>query len=158
AFIHDFTKYAENCAIDKRAIEVLGAALAGSNRPLIATSGLANLAQGRLATEDDVAPEPSPFLPRVSEHAVLATMAQGVRAAAIRLPPSTHGKGDKGFATMLINIAREKGVSAYIEDGMNRWPSTHRRDAAVVYRLALEKGISGARYHAVAEEGVAFKD
>lgn len=157
AFIHDFTKYAENSAIDRVAIETLGTALAGSNRPLVVTSGLANLAQGRPATEEDVAPDPSPLLPRASEHAGFAQMEKGVRVMAMRLPPSTHGKGDHGFVPMLIGIAREKGVSAYIEEGSNRWPTTHRRDAAVAYRLALENGTSGARYHPLAEEGVPFR-
>lgn len=158
AFIHDFTKFAENSAIDRRAIETLGTALAGSNRPLIVTSGLANLAQGRLATEEDTAPEPSSMLPRASEYAGFAQTEKSVRAMAVRLPPSTHGKGDHGFVPMLIGIAREKGISAYIDEGINRWSATHRRDAAAVYRLALEKGVAGARYHAVAEEGVLFKD
>lgn len=155
AFIHDFSKYAENGQIDKHAIEAMGAALAGSNRPLIVTSGTAILAPGRLATEVDVAPE---GFPRVSEQAGFATAAQGVRASAIRLAPSVHGDGDKGFVPMLIALAREKGVSAYIGDGTNRWSAVHRLDAATLYRRVLEKGMSGACYHGVADEGVPFKE
>jgi nucleoside-diphosphate-sugar epimerase len=157
AFIHDFSKYAENGEIDRVAIGALGEALAGSGRPLVVTSGTALLAPGRVATEDDVVPADSGF-PRVSEQAAFATLARGVRAMAIRLPPSVHGDGDKGFVPMLIAIAREKGVSAYIGDGSNRWPAVHRFDAAHLYRLALEKGAAGARYHGIADEGIAFRD
>ena len=155
AFIHDFSKYAENGQIDKRAIAALGDALKGSDRPLIVTSGTALLAPGRLATEDDVAPDGSP---RMSEQAGFATGAQGVRASAIRLAPSVHGEGDHGFVAMLIALAREKGVSAYIGEGLNRWSAVHRLDAADLYRRVLEKGVSGARYHGIADEAVPFKE
>jgi len=158
AFIHDFSKYAENCEFDKRAIEALGAALAGSDRPLIVTSGTALLTPGRLATEDDVrVPGPSSF-PRVSEEAALAMVSGGVRASAVRLPPTVHGDGDHGFVPLLIGVAREKGVSAYIGEGLNRWPAVHRLDSARLYRLVLEKGSAGARYHGVADEGVPLRD
>jgi nucleoside-diphosphate-sugar epimerase len=156
-FIHDFLRFGEVCAIDKRAIETLGEALAGSDRPLIATSGLALLAQGRAATEDDPPVPVSEHYPRASEHAVAAFEGRGVRAMAVRLP-QVHDTKKQGLVSYAIQVAREKGVSAYIGDGQNRWAAVHVLDAARLYRLALEKGTAGARFHAVAEEGVTARE
>jgi nucleoside-diphosphate-sugar epimerase len=156
AFTHDFNNYGPAAEADRRAIETLGEALAGSDRPLIVTSGtLLAQRQGPLATEDDT---PNPNFPRKSEDAALALAARGVHASVLRLPPSVHGKGDHGFVPRLIGIAREKGVSAYIGDGLNRWPAVHRLDAAHLYRLALEKSSLGARYHGVGDEGIPTRE
>lgn len=158
AFNHDFSRFAENCELDRRAIEALGAGLEGSDKPLLVTSGTARLASGRLALEADVPKEGVDGYPRVSEAAAAGLLAKGVRASVVRLAPSTHGAGDHGFVPMLIDIARRTGVSAYLGDGQNRWSGVHRQDAAKVYRLAIERGVGGERYHAVAEEGVPFRE
>ncbi|WP_428391949.1 SDR family oxidoreductase [Lichenicoccus sp.] len=156
AFNHDFSKFAENSEQDRRAIEVLGGALEGSDRPLLVTGGVALLAPGRVATETDV-PERIPSYPRQSEAAARALLARGVRATTIRLSPSVHGIGDHGFVPILIGMARQKGMSAYLGEGLNRWPGVHRLDAARLYRLALEGGAREPAYHGVADEGVPFK-
>jgi nucleoside-diphosphate-sugar epimerase len=155
AFIHDFLNYAAAADADRRAIETLGNALAGSGRPLVVTSGTLLLQrQGPLATERD---EWDPGFPRKSEAAGLVMTSQDVRVSTLRLPPSVHGDGDHGFVPRLIAIAQQKGVSVYVGDGNNRWPAVHRLDAARLYRLALERGTAGARYHGVADEGVPFR-
>ena len=156
AFNHDFSKFAANCEQDRRAIETLGSVLVGSERPFIVTSGVGLLAPGRLATEEDVPPS-EPTFPRVSEQTAAALAARGVRASVVRLP-QVHDRDKQGLVTFAIAIAREKGISAYVGDGHNRWPAVHRLDAAPVYRLALEKACPGARYHAVAEEGVPVRE
>ncbi|EHQ30074.1 SDR family oxidoreductase [Mucilaginibacter paludis] len=156
-FIHDFARFKEVCEVDQKAIETIGQVLARSNRPLIVTSGTALVRPGKLATED-IIPTFNPEWPRASEQAAEAVAALGVRVAAIRLSPSVHGHGDHhGFIPMLINLARQKGVSAYIGEGLNQWNAVHRLDAAHLYRLALESGAPHARYHAAAEESITLK-
>ena len=157
AFGHDFSKFAENCEIDGRAIETLGSELQGSERPFIVTSGTAGLAApGQIATEDNNIPPNFPF-PRVSEQMALALVRKGVRASVMRLP-QVHDTTKQGLVTYLIAVARQKGVSAYVGEGRNRWSAAHVLDVARLYRLALEKHEAGAKYHAVAEEGVAMRD
>jgi nucleoside-diphosphate-sugar epimerase len=156
-FIHDFTRFAEVCEVDKIAIETIGDVLAGSDRPFIITSGTALVSPGTLATED-IIPPVNPAWPRASEQAADAVAAKGVRAAVVRLSPSVHGDEDKhGFIPIMVNIAKEKGASAYVSEGRNRWNAVHRLDAARLFRLALENAMPKARYHASAEEAITVK-
>lgn len=152
AFTGDFQGASD---ADLRAVEALGATLEGSGKPLVVTSGTALVAPGRLATEEDT-PEGHPRV--AAENATVALAERGVRSSVVRPSPSVHGEGDRGFVPALIGVAREKGVSAYVGDGANRWPAVHRLDAAPLYRLALEQAPAGSRLHAVAEEGVAVRD
>ncbi|HEV7689725.1 MAG TPA: SDR family oxidoreductase [Hyphomonadaceae bacterium] len=153
AFIHDFSKFAENGQIDKRAIEAMGEVLAGTNKPMIVTGGVLMLAPGRVATEED-SPRIGPGVPRVSEETARAFVDRGVKAMVVRLPQVHGGDGKAGLIEYAIPNAREKGFVAYVGDGSNRIAAAHRLDVARLYRLALEQGVAGARYHAVGEEGV----
>ena len=155
AFIHDFSKFAENGQIDKRAIEAMGEILEGTNKPLIVTSGVAMISPGEFATEDMLRHQPG--MPRMSEEAVFSLTDRGVPAMAMRLPQVHGGEGKAGFIGYLFNLARDKGVSAYVGDGSNRWSAAHRLDVARCYRLALEKGTNGSAYHAVADEAVPLR-
>jgi nucleoside-diphosphate-sugar epimerase len=155
AFDHDFSKFAENCEADRLAIEVLGDVLQGSARPLIVTSGLP-LLPNRIVAEDDEPAASSQGSPRVSEQTALAMVARGVRVSVVRVS-QVHDQDRQGLAAYMIALARDKGISAYVGDGLNRWPAVHRLDVAPIYRLAVEKGSVGAKYHAVAEEGVAVR-
>ncbi|HJT57294.1 MAG TPA: SDR family oxidoreductase [Ktedonobacteraceae bacterium] len=159
AFIHDFSDFAKACETDQRAIETLGAVLAGSDRPLVVASGTPALVPGHLVTEEDTADLTAPGaarLPRRSEETALSFASRGVRVAVVRLPRSVHGEGEgrRGFVPTLISIAGTKGVSAYPGDGSQRWPAVHRLDAAHLFRLALESAPTGSRLHAVGDKGV----
>ena len=157
AFNHDFSKFKENSEKDRHAIEALGSALVGSDRLLIVTSGTLLVAPGRLATEEDAPAATSASIPRLAtDEAADAVAARGVRVSMVRLP-QVHDQNKQGLITYMITLAREKGVSAFVGDGKNRWSASHVSDTARLYRLALEKGAAG-RYHAVAEEGVPVRD
>lgn len=154
-FIHDFSQYAASVETDRVAIETFGTALKGTDKPLLVTAGLAGVAPGRLASEEDVLPAD---FGRASETVALRLAGDGIKAMVVRLPPSTHGRNDHGFVASLIQFARDKGAAAYVGEGTNHWSAGHVLDAARLYRLALEGGTAGARYHAVGDEGIAFRD
>jgi nucleoside-diphosphate-sugar epimerase len=157
AFGIDFSKFAEMSAEEQRAIEAFGEVLAGSDRPIIVTSGLGFAPAGQVMTEETAQPE-MPGFPRAPERAMRAIAERGVRTTVVRLPRTVHGAGEQhGFMPMLIQLAREKGVSAYVGDGQNLWPAVHRLDAARVFCLALAHGAQGGPFHAVAEQGIPFK-
>jgi nucleoside-diphosphate-sugar epimerase len=159
AFNHDFSKFVANCETDRQVIESLGSALAGSDRPLIITSGtgIANTVPGQPSLEDNSTVS-SAVVPRAaSEEAAASIAASGINVSVVRLP-QVHDPVKQGLITYVIALAREKGVSAYVGDGLNRWPAAHVLDTARLYRLALEKHDAGAKYHAVAEEGVPLRD
>lgn len=157
AFVHDFSKFVENCEIDRRAIEVLGEAMAGSGKLLLVTAGIPGLAwPGQVVTEDHDVPPDHPF-PRVSEQTAFALIPKGVRAAVVRLP-QVHDTRRQGLVSYFVALGRERGAMAYVGEGLNRWAAAHVSDVARLYRLALEANESGARYHAVAEDGVTQKD
>jgi nucleoside-diphosphate-sugar epimerase len=157
AFSHDFSKFAENGAVERSAIEALGDTLVGTGKPLIVTSGLGLIAPGRVVTEDDVRDASVPF-PRDPETVAAAVAARGVPVSIVRLPPSVHGAGDHGFVPIVIGMAREHGKSPYIGDGNNRWTGVHRRDAARLYCLALERAADHAVYHALGDDGAPYRE
>lgn len=152
AFNHDFSRFAASCAEDQAVIAALADAIAGSARPLVVTSALGVMPAGVVATED-TAPGDHP---RAATDRAAALAAARANVSVLRLPPSTHGEGDPHFVPTLIAIARRTGMSVYADEGRNRWPAVHRRDAARLYRLAVESALPGARYHAAAEEGIPF--
>lgn len=157
-FIHDFTRFEEVCAIDKKVIETIGETLIGTDKPFIITSGVALLSDQEIATEKDSAAN-SQVPRKLTEEAAEQLAKKGVKVAVIRLSPSVHGEGDvSGFVPILINIAKEKGKLALVNEGKNVWPAVNRLDAAKLYRLVLEQNFeSGTRFHAVAEQGIEFK-
>jgi nucleoside-diphosphate-sugar epimerase len=152
-YSHDFSKMAEAAVLDRAAIAAMGTALEDSGRPLLFASGVLGLAVGRLATEDD-SPDPAVHPRGGTALAALALADRGVRPVAVRFAPTVHGAGDHGFVAVLAQVARERGVSAYVGDGANRWPAVHRSDAGRLVRLAVESDAAGTAVHAVAEEGV----
>jgi nucleoside-diphosphate-sugar epimerase len=163
AFSGDFQGAAD---ADRAAVEALGDALAGSDRPFAIASGTLGIAPGRLATEEDghgpaagtAAWGEGPRTRLATAEWVLSLASRGVRASVVRLPPTNHGDGDHGFLATLVALARDKGASGYIGDGTNRWPAVHRLDSARVFHLALERAPAGSTIHAVADEGVAIRD
>jgi nucleoside-diphosphate-sugar epimerase len=160
AYIHDFSENNDAAAyarVDRSAIETIGEALAGSDRPLVVAAGIPVPEPGRVTTEDDAAPENPPY-PRVSEPVAMSLAGRGVRVSAVRMPLTVHGRGDHGFVPALIGIARAKGLAAYVEDGSNRWAAVHRLDAAHLFRLALEAAPTGTRLNAIGDEGVPFRE
>ena len=157
-FVHDFNNFAAAVETDRKAIEAFGEALEGTSKPLVVTGGTSSTASGREATEDD-APDPRVYgdNPRLSEQTALALRDRGLKASVVRLPPSVHGDGDYAFVPALIQVAREKGVSAYIGEGNNLWPAVHRDDAATVFVRAIETGAAYPRYNAVQDTGIPFR-
>ena len=160
AFIHDFSDFPGICATDRAAITAIGDVLAGTSKPFVIASGTLGVPQGVLATEDTESERNTPMSDRARSADLIYAFSKEkqVRGSAIRLPPTVHGAGDWGFITMLGNAYREKASAIYVSDGSARWPAVHRDDAAVVLRLALEKGTAGATYNAVAEQGVPMKE
>lgn len=158
AFGHDFSKYLEAGEADLRAVSAMAEALAGSGKPLVVTSGLTAVTPGRASTEADAAQTEGMTMVRGRpEDMALLASEKNVRSMVVRLPPSVHDRQAQGLVTLLIGVARQTGVSAYVGEGANRWPAVHRRDAASLFRLGLERGHAGERLHAVSEEGVSLR-
>ncbi|MGI8415360.1 MAG: SDR family oxidoreductase [Nakamurella sp.] len=151
---HDFSRMEQAAHTDREAIEAIGATLEGTDRPLIVASGLVGLTPGRTSTEKDGS-DPNAAHPRsANANAALALAGRGVRASIVRFAPTVHGAGDHGFMATLVGIARDKGVSGYIDEGTNRWPAVHRLDAGNLVRLAVDAAPAGSVLHAIAEDGV----
>ena len=160
AFIHDFSDYTRGTTADKAAVEAIGKALAGTGKPFVIVSGTLMLQKGSVADEDSPIDHSLPLSTRSQSEELVRTLSKdgGVRGIVVRLSPTVHDKDDWGFMPMFIGLARKNGYAAYVGDGSSRWPAVHRSDAAVLLRLALEKGVAGATYHAIAEEDVPAKD
>lgn len=157
AFGLDISRIAELAEEERRAIEAFGEVFAGSDRPIVVTSGVLLTPPGEVFTED-ARPPVDPGFPRASEQTAFALAARGLRASVVRNPRTVHGQGERhGFVPMLAAVARATGVSAYVGEGLNLWPAVHRDDAARVYRLALERAAQGEAHHAIAEPGVSFR-
>jgi nucleoside-diphosphate-sugar epimerase len=167
AFQHEVAfggDFATAAAADRRAVEAMGAALAGSDRPFVLASGLLGLANGRVATEEDglvpgaeVRANPA-GMRAATGLLTLSLRGVGVRSSVLRLPPTVHGDGDNGFIATFVAIARQRGVAGYVADGTNRWPAVHRSDAARLFRLAVESAPAGSMLHAIGDQGVPFRD
>lgn len=160
AFVHDFNDFARGVKIDKAAIEAMGEAMAGTEKPLVIASGTLGISSGRLATEDNDPERDHPLAIRYSsaDLVYLLSKEKQVRGSVVRLAPVVHGTEDWGFIPMLIDVARKNGYASYVGEGTVRWPAVHKLDAAVVFRLALEKGTFGSTYNAVAEQAIPTKD
>ncbi|KAK5055955.1 hypothetical protein LTR84_012505 [Exophiala bonariae] len=159
AFDHDFSNYVGNCMKDRVAIEAIGTALEGTGRPFIITAGTLPLPLGQVCTEDFALELERPTAIRgVAENIALSFVSKGVRVSVIRLPPTNHGPGDKGFIAAIVKVAQSTGVSAYPGEGLNRWPAIHYLDTAKIFLLAFEQATAGSIFHAVAEEGIPMKD
>jgi nucleoside-diphosphate-sugar epimerase len=158
AFIHDFSAFLAAAETDRQAVIAMTAAMEGSGKPFVGTSGTMVVAPGRLATEEDVAPSSQQTHPRGATEAVVrAASARGMRGSVVRLSPSVHDAGDTGFVPMLIGLARRTGVAAYVGDGANRWPAVHRSDAARLFRLAVERAKPATLLHGAAEQGIPMR-
>ncbi|MDE1177111.1 MAG: SDR family oxidoreductase [Edaphobacter sp.] len=158
AYNHDFSQFAAAAEMDRRVVEAFGEALSGTGMPLVIASAIGLLSPGRPTTEDDTGDPRSLGAARIpSEELALALASENVRSNIIRLPPVVHDRTKQGLVTRMIALANQTGASAYVRGGLNRWPAVHRRDAAQLFRLALEKGASGSRYHAIAEDGIALR-
>ncbi|MET0464298.1 MAG: SDR family oxidoreductase [Chitinophagaceae bacterium] len=157
AFNHDFSRFKTNCEADRQVIIALGDALAGTDRPLVITSGVGLLSYGREVSENDTPPTAEQMPRAASEEAATAVEKKGGKVYVVRLPPTVHDHGDHGFVPMLIGLAKDKGESVYMDQGKNHWPAVHRLDAATIYRLIIEQQPEQRVFHAVAEQGIAFK-